>query len=137
VSRIRLQLDEDCQGHALAAALRQHGIDAKTTNEAGLGGVDDESQVRAALAAGRVLVTNNICDFALLHNRWADKGREHGGIIVFPQQQFSIGETVRRLARLISNLRACLKNHFWGLDSICPSRVAKLAGCITSCIRLI
>jgi hypothetical protein len=99
-------LDEDCQAHALAAALRQHGIDAKTTNEAGLGGVDDESQVRAALLAGRVLMTNNLCDFVPLHNRWNSEGREHGGIIVFPQQQFSIGETVRRLARLISNLSA-------------------------------
>ena len=106
MSRIRLQLDEDCQAHALAAALRQHGIDAKTTNESGLGGVDDESQIRAALAASRVLVTNNICDFVPLHNRWASEGREHGGIIVFPQQQLSIGETVRRLARLITNLSA-------------------------------
>ena len=97
MSRIRLQLDEDCQAHSLATALRQHGIDARTTNEAGLGGVDDESQLLAALAVGRVLVTNNICDFTPLHTRWASEGREHGGIILFPQQQFSIGETVRRL----------------------------------------
>jgi hypothetical protein len=106
VSRIRLQLDEDCQAHALAAALRQHGMDAQAANEAGLSGLDDETQVSAALAAGRVLVTNNICDFVPLHNRWTSEGREHGGIIVFPQQQFSIGETVRRLARLISSLSA-------------------------------
>ena len=60
----------------------------------------------AAMAAGRVLVTNNICDFVPLHNLWVSQGREHGGIIVFPQQEFSIGETVRRLARLISSLSA-------------------------------
>jgi hypothetical protein len=106
VSRIRLQLDEDCQAHALAAALRQHGVDVQTTNEAGLSGVDDESQVRAALATGRVLVTNNICDFVPLHNRWINEGRKHGGIILFSQQQYSIGEIVRRLARLISRLSA-------------------------------
>ena len=55
MSRIRIQLDEDCQAHALAAALRQHSIDAKTTNELGLGGVDDEAQLGAAREGGRVL----------------------------------------------------------------------------------
>lgn len=30
------QLDEDCQAQALASALRQHGIDVVTTNEADL-----------------------------------------------------------------------------------------------------
>jgi hypothetical protein len=99
-------LDEDCQAHALAAALRQHGIDAKTPNEVALEGVEDQAQLGAALAAGRVVVTNNICDFVPLHNLWVSQGREHGGIIVFPQQEFSIGETVRRLARLISSLSA-------------------------------
>jgi hypothetical protein len=122
VSSIRLHLDEDCQAHALAAALRQHGIDAVTTTQSGLGGVDDETQLRAALAAGRVLVTNNICDFVPLHNRWIREGRDHGGIIVFPQQEFSIGETVRRLARLISSLDATqMRNRLewlnnWGLN---------------------
>ncbi len=106
MSRIRIQLDEDCQAHALAAALRQHGIDALTTIESGLAGVADETQLRAALAAGRVLITNNIRDFVPLHNRWLGEGWEHAGIIVFPQQEYSTGETVRRLARLISSLDA-------------------------------
>jgi predicted nuclease of predicted toxin-antitoxin system len=65
VSGIRIHLDEDCQAHALAKALQQHGIDAKTTNELGLGGVNDEKQVEAAHQAGRVLVTNNICAFVV------------------------------------------------------------------------
>ena len=121
MSRIRLQLDEDCQAHALAVALRQHGIDARTTNEAGLGGVNDEAQLGAALAAGRVLLTNNICDFVPLHHRWVSEGREHGGIIVFPQQEFSLGETVRRLARLISSLSAeQMRNRLEWLNSWGP-----------------
>jgi hypothetical protein len=106
VSRIRIQLDEDCQAHALAAALRQHSIDAKTTNELGLGGVDDEAQLGAARDAGRVLVTNNICDFVPLQERWVAEGRPHGGIVVFPQQVFSVGEIVRRLAKLVHTLSA-------------------------------
>jgi hypothetical protein len=106
VSRIRIQLDEDCQAHALATALRQHGIDAQTTNQLGLGGVDDEAQLQAAAGANRVLVTNNICDLVPLHQRWLADGRVHSGVIVFPQQELSIGETVRRLARLIHTLSA-------------------------------
>ncbi len=106
MSRIRIHLDEDCQAHALAKALQQHGIDAKTTNELGLGGVSDDRQLEAAYQAGRVLVTNNICDFIPLHVRWLTEGRTHSGIVVFPQQELSIGETVRRLARLVHMLRA-------------------------------
>jgi Domain of unknown function (DUF5615) len=106
VSRIRIHLDEDCQAHALAQALRQHGIDAKTTNELALSGVNDERQLEAAHQAARVLVTNNICDFVPLHGRWLAEGRTHSGIIVFPQQELSVGEAVRRLARLIHTLRA-------------------------------
>jgi|SRR5580700_8735387 hypothetical protein len=87
-------------------ALRQHGIDAVTANEARLAGIDDESQLAKALLAGRVLVTNNFCDFVPMHDRWASQQRVHGGIIVFPQQAFSVGETVRRLARLISSRSA-------------------------------
>lgn len=69
MSRIWIHLDEDCQAHALAKALQQHGIDSKTTNELGLGGVNDDRLLEAAHQAGRVLVTNNICDFELLFKR--------------------------------------------------------------------
>ena len=40
MSLLRYHLDEDCQSAALAAALRQHGIEVVTTNEAGIVGVD-------------------------------------------------------------------------------------------------
>jgi hypothetical protein len=99
-------MDEDCQAYALVAALRQHSLDAKTTNELGLAGVDDEAQLAAATEAGRVLVTNNICDFVPLHERRIAEGRPHGGIVVFSQQVLSVGEIVRRLAKLIHTLTA-------------------------------
>jgi uncharacterized protein (DUF433 family) len=91
---------------AWPTALRQHGVDAQTTNQLGLGGVDDETQLKAAAEAQRVLVTNSICDFVPLHQRWLAEGRVHGGIIVFPQQELSIGEAVRRLVRLTHTLSA-------------------------------
>lgn len=106
MSSLRFHLDEDCQAHALASALRQHGIDVVTTNEAGLSGIDDETQLRQASEHGRVIISNNIRDFVALHARWLTEGNNpaHAGIVIFAQQEFSIGETVRRLTRLSRSL---------------------------------
>ena len=106
MSSLRFHLDEDCQAAALAGALRAHGIDATTTNEAGRAGVDDGAQLQHAAAAGRVIVSNNVGDFSALHEDWVAAGRDHGGIVLFPQQQYSVGEIVRRLLRLRQTLTA-------------------------------
>jgi hypothetical protein len=107
VSRLRFRLDEDCQATALASALWQHAIEVTTSNVAGLRGVDDETQLREAAAHGRTIVTNNIRDFVPLHARWLAEGRPvHAGIVVFPQQGFSVGEVVRRLSHLSEALTA-------------------------------
>jgi hypothetical protein len=58
MSAVRFHWDEDCQAAAPAAALREHGIDATTTNELGLAGVDDDRQLLHAAGAGRVMVRN-------------------------------------------------------------------------------
>ena len=119
MSRLRFQLDEDCQASALAASLRQHGIDAVTTNDAGLQGVDDETQLREAAARGRAMVTNNIRDFVPLHARCvAEKRPPHAGLVVFPQQEFGLGEIVRRLSHLTQVLSAEeMKNRVEWLNS--------------------
>ncbi len=106
MSIVRFHLDEDCQAAALSVALRGHGIDTTTTNEVGRPGADDDSQLQHAADAGRVIATNNIGDFSSLHVRWLAAGRDHAGIVLFPQQQFSIGETVRRLMSLRTSLSA-------------------------------
>lgn len=106
MSRIKLQLDEDCQAHALAEGLRQHGIDARTTIELRLSGVEDEAQLKAATNVGRVLVTNNICDFVPLHEKWIAERKSHAGIVIFHQQVFSVGEIIRRLAKLVHTVSA-------------------------------
>ncbi len=100
MSLLRYHLDEDCQSAALAAALRAHGIDVVRTTEAGIRGVDDSAQLEYATGEAAVIVTNNICDFTELHARWLAEGRFHAGIVLFPQQGYSIGEVVRRLAHL-------------------------------------
>ncbi len=49
MSIVRFYLDEDCQSAALASALREHGIDAATTNEVGNAGAGDDAQLQACL----------------------------------------------------------------------------------------
>lgn len=123
MTQLRFQLDEDCQAAALAAALWQHAIEAITTNAAGLSGADDETQLREAATHGRVLVTNNIRDFVPLHAHWlAEKRPPHAGLVVFGQQTYSVGEVVRRLARLSRALPAeQMQNRLEWLNSWAPS----------------
>jgi hypothetical protein len=99
-------LDEDCQSAALAAALRQHGIEVVTTNEANISGLSDDGQLEYAAGQNAAIVTNNIRDFTTLHARWIEEGRQHAGIVVFPQQEYSLGEVVRRLSHLHRTLNA-------------------------------
>ena len=100
MSLLRYHLDEDCQSAALAAALRQHGIEVVTTNEANIVGMDDDAQLEHAARQHAAIVTNNIRDYTMLHARWLNQGRTHAGIVLFPQQEYSIGEVVRRLSHL-------------------------------------
>jgi len=106
MSVVCFYLDEDCQAATLAFALRAHGIDVTTTNEVGHGGSDDEEQLQYATSSRRTIVSNNIGDFSAIHERCLKAGRDHAGIILFPQQVFSIGEIVRRLLRLWQTLSA-------------------------------
>ena len=106
MSLLRYHLDEDCQSAALASALRQHGIEVVTTNKAGIAGAGDDAQLEYSAKQGTAIVTNNICDYTALHTRWLAEGRQHAGIVLFPQQGYSIGEVVRRLAHLRRTLSA-------------------------------
>src|SRR5919106_250656 len=63
---------------------------------------DDEPILAAATAEGRIMVTTNIGDFAVLDGRWAAEGRTHAGIVfvttsAFPQDRSFIGSVVNAL----------------------------------------
>jgi hypothetical protein len=96
--KLRVFLDEDV--HApLAGALRKRGHDAVHALEEKRLGLSDESQLNFATEKNRCLVTFNTGDFARLHNRWIEEGREHAGIVV--SKQLPIGEALRRLLILL------------------------------------
>jgi predicted nuclease of predicted toxin-antitoxin system len=81
---VRLYLDESVSV-ALAAMLRQHGVDCLTAREAGNLGVDDESQLLFATQQSRVILTHDTRDFLRLTSMWAATGRSHTGIILVHQ----------------------------------------------------
>jgi Domain of unknown function (DUF5615) len=79
-------------------------MDVLTVLDAELGGADDEALLEHASAQGRALFTFNVGHFCRLHGEWLREGKEHAGIVVAPRQRLTIGEQVRGLARLTSEL---------------------------------
>lgn len=92
--------------HDLVDALRLRGIDLETADEAGLRGLADEEHLAFAAQNGRVLVSFNIGDFFALHTDWLNAGRSHAGIVLAPQQTYSVGEFLRRILKLHATLSA-------------------------------
>jgi hypothetical protein len=64
---------------------------------------DDESHLIFASSQDRVLVSANVRDFVLLHRKWLELGRPHGGVLLIQQQRYSTGEIVRRILRVASS----------------------------------
>jgi hypothetical protein len=80
---------------AVAAGLRQRGIDVTTTVETGLMGATDEDQLAFATANGRICVTRDP-DFLVLHSR----GISHAGIAYWHPKRRSVGQIVLDLTLL-------------------------------------
>lgn len=86
---------------ALLAVLRDRGVDLTTVTEQGMRGCQDSEQLALAIRLNRVLYSRNAGDFCELHGRQLASGLHHTGIIV-AHMDFSIGEQLRRLLRLLS-----------------------------------
>lgn len=106
MSQIRLYLDEDSMRRSLVFGLRARNVDVLTAADADMINRQDESHLITAAASGRMLFTYNTADYCALHQRWMNSERTHAGIIVAPQQQYSVGEELRRIMRLISRCTA-------------------------------
>lgn len=90
----------------LVAALRSRGVTVITAWEAGFTGMPDEQQLAFATERGCTLYTFNVSDYYRLHILWAGSERDHGGMILAPQQRFSVGEQLRRILRLRATITA-------------------------------
>lgn len=95
-----LYLDEDSVNRALILALKARGLDVTNSLDAGRAGMTDSEQLEHATAVGRVLFTYNIGHFFRLHTQLMEEGGSHGGLILAPQQRYSVGEQMRRVLRI-------------------------------------
>jgi len=99
---IRLYVDEDAMDQDLVRALRVRGVDVTTALEAGMIARDDKDHLEYATRQGRALYSFNVGDFYRLHTEFLSEGKSHSGIILAPQQRYSVGEQMLRLLRLIA-----------------------------------
>ncbi len=106
MSRIRLYFDEDAMQQVLVVALRARRVGVFTASESGMINRSDEQHLSNATRAGLALYSFNIKDYAMLHEQWMAAGRAHSGIILAPQQRFSVGDQLRRLLRSLNRVPA-------------------------------
>ena len=78
---MKVYLDEDLSP-AIAALLRQDGIDASTAHEAGNAQLDDRAQLTHATREGRAIVTANVVEFIELAHEAVATNTEHAGIVL-------------------------------------------------------
>ena len=96
----QIYIDEDAVHGALVVALRSRGLTVITAMDAGLMKKSDDEHLAYATEHGCVLYTSNVSDFYRLHTAWINSGREHAGMILAPQQRYSVGEQLRRILRI-------------------------------------
>jgi len=106
MSKILLYLDEDAMDDDLVQALRFRGVDVLTATEAGMLHRNDDEQLYWATVNRRVLYSFNVKDFYQLHTRLLEQASVHAGIILAPQQRYSVGEQMRGIIKLISTKSA-------------------------------
>lgn len=100
-----LYIDEDSSDRAMVSALRSAGCDVLTANEAGMTERLDSEHLAFATEQRRILVTQNIRDFRVLHRQLMESGRHHRGIVLIHQSdKLGPGEVTRRVLRLSQTL---------------------------------
>jgi Domain of unknown function (DUF5615) len=104
MSEVRLYVDEDAGENAVVQGLRARGIDVMTTIEANQCGATDRGQLAFAVQQRRSIFTFNVGDFSRLHRECLSQRVDHSGIIVLPDQRYSVGEKIRRLAGFIRSV---------------------------------
>jgi hypothetical protein len=106
MSVVRLYVDEDAYEHAVVEGLRARGLDVLTTAEADHLGSSDREQLAFAAELNRAIYTFNVGHLDRLHEDFLEHELDHYGIIVIPDQRYSVGEKIRRLARFVSSITA-------------------------------
>jgi hypothetical protein len=103
---VRLALDHH-YSPLIAVGLRDRGHDVRAVSELGWQSEEDEPLLARCSGEGLALVTNNVVDFAVIAQRWADEGRVHAGLVFtsdarWPRRRDMIGRFVDALDVLLA-----------------------------------
>lgn len=102
---MRLALDHH-YSPLIAQELRDRGHDVVAAVEVGWEAEDDEPLLDLCTDDRRVLLTNNVADFAVIARRWQTEGRQHRGLVFtsdasLPRGRDLIGRYVDEIASLM------------------------------------
>jgi len=107
--KLTLFLDEDLHS-GLAHALRRRGFDVIHAQELDRKGQSDSDQLLFAIQQERCIMSFNVKDFVILHNKYVETHQEHWGIIVSKQLPFK--EIMSRLLKLLGHAsKESMKNN--------------------------
>ena len=104
---MRLALDHH-YSPLIAQGLRSHGHDVIAIAEADWQTEDDETLLGLCRDDQRVLLTNNVADFAIISRRWQADGQVHYGLIFtsdasLPRIRDNVGRFIDALAAFMDN----------------------------------
>ena len=105
----KLFLDEDVHS-GLAHALRRRGYDVIHAQELDRKGRSDPEQLLFSIQQERCIMSFNVKDFVMLHNKYVETHQEHWGIIVSKQLPFKV--TMSSLLKLLGRVsKESMKNN--------------------------
>lgn len=87
---------DECVDEDIAAALRAHNVDVRTTTDVGRKGLADEEQLSFALSQDRIIYTTDQ-DFLRLAHHYLKEGRNFAGIAYHQQGQRSKHQVIEAL----------------------------------------
>ena len=86
----------------LVRALRARGMDVTTALDENMIDQADEAHLDYATRQERTLFSFNRGDFYELHTWYLSEGKSHAGILLATQQEYSVGEQMRRILNLVA-----------------------------------
>ena len=106
MSELQFYMDQHFPG-PVSRALRRHGVDLLTAQEAGRCGIDDSDQLALATLQERVMVTFDP-DYVALHRT----GVQHAGIAWCTERKYNINGLIQALLLLHGVMdRESMRNH--------------------------
>lgn len=102
---MRLALDHH-YSMVIADRLRERSHDVVAAHERAWHALGDEALLGRCAVEGRALLTNNVGDFVVLAQRWAEEGRHHAGLLF--TSDASLPRTHATVSRFVELLDAVL-----------------------------